>query len=460
MSETDISREELFEQVRLLQGQVIELKNDILKLKESEQALRNSNVHFKELFDNMTSGVAIYEAKEEGRDFIFKDINKSGELNSKLSRDQIIGKSVLEVFPGVKEIGLFEAFSRVWKTGEPQHCPISFYHDGRVSQWVANYVYKLPSGEIVAVYDDVTELKKAEEERQQREQEMSSMLKSMINAFVVFESVFDDAGNFISYRFVYINTAYEIITGVKYLEVSGKTVHEVWPETEPEWVKRYGEVAVTGKSQEFELYHSPTKKIYHCNVYRPFQTKEKFCVIFEDITERKKAEEALLFNNIILRTQQESSIDGILIVNEKGEILSFNQRFVDMWGIPPDVIETKSDQHTLESVMSKLDDPEEFIAKVQHLYAVRDEVCADVVALKDGRFFERYSAPMLDSDKKYYGRVWYFRDITERRNLEEESRKRLQELEIFYRASLGREDRIIELKEEIVRLKKKLGNTS
>jgi len=148
----------------------------------------------------------------------------------------------------------------------------------------------------------------------------------------------------------------------------------------------------------------------------------------EDITERKRAEEALAFNSIILRTQQESSIDGILVVDEKGGILSFNQRFVDMWGIPLDVIESKSDERALQSVMDKLASPEEFIRKVKHLYEVRDEISRDEVVLKDGRTFDRYSAPMLGAGGKYYGRVWYFRDITERKLAEEELKQTLEKL--------------------------------
>ncbi|MGV8120314.1 MAG: PAS domain S-box protein [Candidatus Xenobiia bacterium LiM19] len=133
--------------------------------------------------------------------------------------------------------------------------------------------------------------REAENALRASEAEMRWLFRNMINAFVIFESVFDSEDHFVSYRFVYINDAYEQITGVKNDEVKGKTVHEVWPETEAEWIRRYGEVAVTGISQVFDLYHDPTRKFYHCSVYRPWDTRDRFCVIFENITEQKRAEE-------------------------------------------------------------------------------------------------------------------------------------------------------------------------
>ena len=149
----------------------------------------------------------------------------------------------------------------------------------------------------------------------------------------------------------------------------------------------------------------------------------------KDITNSESLKEALVFSNIILRTQQEASIDGILVVDEKGGILSFNQRFVDMWGIPTGVIESKSDDRALQSVMDKLKNPEEFIRKVQHLYANQQETSRDEIALKDDRFFDRYSAPMLGEDGKYYGRVWYFRDIAEHKRAVEDLVKYKDHLE-------------------------------
>ncbi len=140
--------------------------------------------------------------------------------------------------------------------------------------------------------------------------------------------------------------------------------------------------------------------------------------IATDITDRKRAEENLKFSNILLSTQQEVSIDGILVVDGSGKIISFNKRFIDLWGIPPDVIASRSDEHAMQSVIDKLADPEEFISRVKYLYANRDEKSREEIALKDGRVFDRYSAPMVDNEGMYYGRVWFFRDITERKQME------------------------------------------
>jgi PAS domain S-box-containing protein len=127
-----------------------------------EDKLRLSEAKLKILLDNISSGVAIYEARKDGEDFVFAHFNPAAEQIDRIKKEDVIGKSILEVFPGVKDFGLFDVLKRVWKTGTPEHLPISTYRDERIAGWRENYVFKLPSGEVIAVYDDITEHKHSE----------------------------------------------------------------------------------------------------------------------------------------------------------------------------------------------------------------------------------------------------------------------------------------------------------
>ena len=139
----------------------------------------------------------------------------------------------------------------------------------------------------------------------------------------------------------------------------------------------------------------------------------------EDITEQKRAQDEIKFKNTLLTTQQEASGDGILSVDADGNVISISQRFIELWKIPPDVVETKSDERILESVLDKLVDPALFVERIRQLYEQKHETSVDEISLKDGRIFERHSAPMLGADDRYYGRVWMYRDITSRKQSED-----------------------------------------
>ncbi len=127
-----------------------------------------------------------------------------------------------------------------------------------------------------------------------------------------------------------------------------------------------------------------------------------------DITERKRAMEDLLFRNVLLSTQQEASIDGILVVDENARILSYNRRFIEMWGIPPELLKDGLDEGLLRFVTAQLLDPPLFLQKVQYLYEHRQESSRDELLLADGRIFDRYSTSMFGPEERYYGRDLVF----------------------------------------------------
>ena len=115
------------------------------------------------MFEHLNSGVAMYHASPVGRDFTITAFNPAAERIEKRGSEEVIGKNVLEVFPGISKMGLLEALRRGWKSGMAEKCPVSFYQDNRISGWPESYVFKLRCGEIVAIYDDVTERKQEEE---------------------------------------------------------------------------------------------------------------------------------------------------------------------------------------------------------------------------------------------------------------------------------------------------------
>jgi diguanylate cyclase (GGDEF)-like protein/PAS domain S-box-containing protein len=127
------------------------------------------------------------------------------------------------------------------------------------------------------------------------------------------------------------------------------------------------------------------------------------------------ARQELQFKNTILATQQEMSRDAILVVNEQGRIISYNQRFIAMWSLDPGVVARGDDEAVLLQVVARMTDPQASLERVRFLYAHKGEKSSDELPLKDGRIIDRYSSPMIGKDGDYYGRVWYFRDITERR---------------------------------------------
>ena len=141
--------------------------------------------------------------------------------------------------------------------------------------------------------------------------------------------------------------------------------------------------------------------------------------VIHDITARKRDEAELRFQNMILSTVQESSLDGILVVDQSQRILSYNRRFVEIWNPPEELLASGDDVPLLAFNASQLSDPESFMVTVRDLYQDPTRSSQDELLLADGRVFDRYSSAMLGPDQQSYGRVWYFRDITSRKRMEQ-----------------------------------------
>ncbi|MDD2806384.1 MAG: PAS domain S-box protein [Elusimicrobiales bacterium] len=380
---------------------------DITERRRLEEDLRRQEHRFRELYENIPSSVAVYTPAPAGGDFIISEVNRSLEKAEQVRREDIVGRLLTQVFPGVEAFGLLDVLRRVSKTGAPERFPAKKYEDQRISGWRDNYVYRLPEGEVVAVYTDVTAEMQARERlgleearyrglveslpdimasydkelrctyvspnvaetgtpaekiigKTQAEQGLPPRLcgllegelrkvfsggqpseleyeldlpsgrrvfnwrltpqknpagavesvttlarditgyrqlqadykvlfESMLDGFAVHELIFDPAGRPADYRFLTLNPAFAILTGMGVRETTGRLISEFMPEGYKKWVEIYGKVVLTGEAARFERFSPELGRHYDILAFK--SGPRNFACIFRDITERKAAEE-------------------------------------------------------------------------------------------------------------------------------------------------------------------------
>jgi diguanylate cyclase (GGDEF)-like protein/PAS domain S-box-containing protein len=125
----------------------------------------------------------------------------------------------------------------------------------------------------------------------------------------------------------------------------------------------------------------------------------------------------LAYKTMIQNAQSNTSSEGMLAVNQAGQILSFNKRFGEMWRIPQPILDSRDNQKLLDFISSQLKYPEEFKRSVLYLYQHPEKKSEDEIELLDERHFEQYSSPLTGEQGDYLGRIWFFEDMTLRRIL-------------------------------------------
>ena len=156
---------------------------DITQQKNDEQDLQNKEQKYRELFNHIKSGVTIYTAIEGGNDFIIEERNAGAAKITGLTNEETLGRRVSEVHPGLEPLGVLDVFRRVHKTGISEALPLMRYQDKVLDLWLEIYVFKISSGRIIAIYNDFTKQKKAEERLKRKTEQLEQIINLAVDAF-------------------------------------------------------------------------------------------------------------------------------------------------------------------------------------------------------------------------------------------------------------------------------------
>jgi PAS domain S-box-containing protein len=268
---------------------------DITDRKKTEELLKISNLRFEELFNNMTGGVVVYDAIDNGNDFIIKDFNHGAEKIEKISKEKILGKRITEVFKGAKDFGILKAFKRVWQSGKAEYFSENIYIGNKnVETWRENWIFKLPTGEITAVYNDITKRKEIEEKLRKSEEKFSKIFETSPTAIIITHM---ETG-----KFVDLNDAFVLMTGFNRQEILNSSTLEIglWAnEKDREHLVADLYAGRRVLNQEYIYRKKDGTFITITMSAFKIQLDDDPCIISNivDITEHKKAERLLIEKN-------------------------------------------------------------------------------------------------------------------------------------------------------------------
>ncbi len=314
---------------------------DITEQKKIERQIYESEKKYRTLFNTMAQGVVYQDSCG-----CIISTNPAAEQILGLSFDQMRGKTSADsgwkaiqedgsLYPGSKHPAMIAL-----KTGKFVKDVMGVFNpkDNEYKWILVTAIPQFRDDETLPYqtytsFEDITELKRTQDKLARSEQEYRTLFEEQVNGFAIFKSVFNENGKFVGCRFIDINPAYERITGVKRDEVKGKDIREIFPGTKDDWFQKYGSVAITGNPQIFEMFHQPTNQYFYCNVYRPWDSPDRFCVVFNDVTDRKMAENNLKKAHFELQRLNKTLEEKVLQrTNEIDQLLKLKDEFINQLG--------------------------------------------------------------------------------------------------------------------------------
>ncbi len=366
---------------------------------------------FKGLFDNMTSGCAIYKVLndgEYGKDYIVKDFNNTSLAIEGKTREEVVGKSLADLRPNIDNYGLIDIFRKVWKTGESETFPTKIYVDENYSNYYENYIFRLLTGEIVAMYNDRTELEANREKLDQQRKLFTSLFNNMINGCAIYE-VKNNGLNPSDYIISEYSESSSRMGGILREEAIGSSLEQrVGKKEAEELVEVLRRVWKTGES---EKYHLKTQNIgeYHFenSVFR--LSKNEVAAIYSDVTDEMVYKDKLKESEHKFRLMFDNAPLGYQSADESGTILEINKAWTNIFGYSQNEIIGKNLRELIEKDYIDLYDS----VYVDFLKKGKIQIIARAIKKDGALIFIRINGQKIPGVKARPRTLWIIQDITD-----------------------------------------------
>lgn len=383
---------------------------DITEEKNREEELKKSEEQFSTLADNMEN--LAWLADGEGWIYWY---NKRWLAYTGLSLEEMQGWGWQKVHHPDHVERIVEITKKIWQVNETFELTFPLRrHDGEY-RWFLTRGYPVTNNEgkiirWIGTNTDITEQKKAEEQ-----------FKALADQTPMWVWLTDKEVNVL-----YANPEVLKFIGIAhYSEFTGNMWEQkVHPEDIGMVYQSFSEAVALQQSFSFEFrVLNASTQLYEWFYLKAVPRLESgectgFIGTGININEQRLILSQLEYRKALLEAHNEASIDGNLLVDTRGKILSYNPRFVAIWNMPKEVLEDKDDETALTFALTQLVNPELFMERVRWMYEHPDEISIDELEFKDGKIIERYGYHVTGANGNYYGCSWMFRDITEQRKAE------------------------------------------
>lgn len=390
----------------------IGVQTDITQRKQAEEIRQ-----LMEFSIDRAADAAFYICPDAG----FFYVNEAACQSLQYSREELLSMSLHDIDPGFPP----EVWSLHWQevkergsfTLETEHRA----KDGRVFpvEVTLNYLKFNDQEYNCAFARDISDRKQSDAALRKSEELYRTLAKNIPNGSVL---LFDRELRYL------IAEGGELATlGLAKESVEGKTL---WTTFAPELCEAFEpayRAALAGETRVFEFrFANRVYLVYILPVTNEDGEISAGMMMTQNITDIKQAQKDLQRSHTLLKAQQEAAIDGILVVDEKRAITSYNRRFCNMWNIPEPVWHTGDKETVLNCMLPLVAQPQRVFSQMEYLDENPTLISREEMYLTDGRVFDCYSAPALSTSGEWYGRIWSFRDITERKQTEARLRQQAE----------------------------------